>query len=196
MAIVRRHTHASRKTLRVFFHHTPRLCVGFVRITFTIWTLFALATPTPAYAADCVWSGKGDNNRWSTKGNWANCGNGIPKNNDNVDFPAGSLRPVNENDISPLSLANLTIDGTGAVNERYELSGLGVTVTGVVRVLTPADAAGRGPSIRANIVMAGKGFIVGPDTVLSLTGALSGRDVKAIIAKGGAGISSKTRSQW
>jgi hypothetical protein len=187
MGNVRQHTQRKHtgKTLRLFLHHAPRVCVAFIRITIVIWSLFALGTP--AYAANCVWMGKGDSNRWSSKGNWATCDNGVPKNNDSVDFPAGALQPANENDISPLSLANLTINGTGDGNTRYEISGLGVTVTGVVRVLTPPDAAGRGPSIRANIVMAGKGIIVGADTVLSIVGALTGQDIKAIIPKGGAG---------
>src|SRR5689334_2248456 len=109
MGIVPQHRHTTSKTFRIFLHHAPRLCVAAIRVTFAIWCLAALSTP--AYAADCRWTGKGDSNRWSSKGNWTNCGNAVPKNNDSIDFPDGALQPVNQNDISSLSVVNFTING-------------------------------------------------------------------------------------
>jgi autotransporter-associated beta strand protein len=184
MATVLRHT---AHTLRFFHSHTPRLCVVVVRLTFVIWVV--LASTGSAFAASCLWTGKGDSNRWSSKGNWANCSDGVPKSKDNVEFPGGALRPVNENDIPSLILGSFTISGSGEGNTQYDISGVGITVTGVVRVAQPvptvaADAIGS--FIRAPIVMAGKGIIVGTDAVLSLTGVLSA-DGKAYIGKAGTG---------
>src|SRR5918993_3485601 len=150
MGITRQDRHITAKTFRFFLHHASGLCVAFIRVTFVVWTLFALGTP--AYAATCQWSGKGDNNRWSTKGNWVNCGNGSPKANDTVEFLPGALRPASENDISPLSLASITINGIGENNARFDISGLGIAVTVLIRVEAPPDAAGLSPIIRNAIV--------------------------------------------
>ena len=170
--------------------------MGFVRLTFIIWSLFALGTP--AYAATCVWSGKGNNNRWSNKDNWLTCGNGVPKANDSVEFLDGALRPVSENDISPLSLVNVTINGNGEGRARYDITGVGITVTGVLRADAPPDAAGLGPIVRTPIKMLGKAFVPGPGTVLSMTGAITGIDVKAVMTKAGDGtlILFNPANQW
>ncbi len=55
-----------------------------------------------------------------------------------------------------------SINGSGDGNARYDISGLGITVTGVVRATAPPDAAGLGPIIRNAIKFVGKAIVPGP----------------------------------
>jgi hypothetical protein len=170
---------------RLLAYYTPRVCVAFLRFMTVVWVLSALASP--AYAATCKWTGKGANNRWSNKDNWIGCNNAAPKNNDDLEFSGDALQSISNNDIAGLNIITLVIIDAGALNARYDIGGLGFTVSGGIRALAQRDAAGLSPIVRANVVMLGTGFNIGPDTVLTMAGAITNPDTKAYIAKTGAG---------
>src|SRR4029453_7071120 len=100
----------------------------FVRISRLLPILFSfgIAIPNLQAAADtCTWTGAVNGN-WSNGGNWSGCDNGgVPQNGDQLQFPSGAANLSNSNDISNLSIVNLSINGMG-----YTLNGNALTVNG------------------------------------------------------------------
>jgi autotransporter-associated beta strand protein len=78
--------------------------------------------------------------------NWS--GNVLPTSTDILVFPAGALR-LSNNDIAGAAFAGIRVDGTGAVNRAYRITGLPVTLTGATGVLfnTGPDDLGQGPTL-------------------------------------------------
>lgn len=79
-----------------------------------------------AAADTCTWTGAVDTS-WSTGGNWTGCDNaGVPENSDSLMFPAVAANKTTSNDLVGLSVADITVSGTG-----YTLDGNAFTISGV-----------------------------------------------------------------
>jgi hypothetical protein len=85
-----------------------------------------------AYAAVVTWDGEGADNNWSTAANWS--GDTAPVNGDSIVLPRSILtsNEVLNNDISSLSLAGISVTGTGTYY--YTVNGNGITLTGDITV--------------------------------------------------------------
>ena len=79
-------------------------------------------------AAERIWDGGARGNGWNDIGNWV--GTGVPVAGDDLRFPAGALRPSNNNDFpAGTSFHLLTYAGAG-----YTASGNEVGLTGGILV--------------------------------------------------------------
>ena len=128
-----------------------------------IMLLVVLCAPTPADAANCIWTGGGTDALWSTLNNWAApCAAAGPVNGDAVFFPVNAARPDNENDTANLQLTGFFITGTGAGNLRYRITGDPIILADnqVLNVNTPADINGNGPQVLAPLVLGANTEIV------------------------------------
>jgi autotransporter-associated beta strand protein len=88
----------------------------------------------------------------TTNTNWS--GNVLPSPTDILVFPAGALR-LSNNDIAGASFAAIRIDGTGAVNRAYRITGLPVILTGATGVFfnTGPDDLGQGPTLDLPVIL-------------------------------------------
>ena len=87
-----------------------------------------VASTSAGYAAERVWDGGARGNGWNDIGNWA--GIGVPVAGDSLRFPAGALKPSNNNDYPAGTSFNvLTYAGAG-----YTASGNEIGLTGGIVV--------------------------------------------------------------
>jgi hypothetical protein len=104
-----------------------------------ILVFVCLVASRPAFGADCIWTGAGADNKWSTTANWTGCGaTGRPANGDDVSFPNGAARGVNENDLVDLRMHHITIRGTAAAQTHWSITGAAITLTSLIDVATRA----------------------------------------------------------
>lgn len=83
----------------------------------------------------CTWTGATSAN-WATGTNWSGCDNGgVPENGDTLVFPQIASNKTTNNDILNLSVATITINGTG-----YNLIGNDLTITGVTALTANENA--------------------------------------------------------
>ena len=128
-----------------------------------------------AFGANCEWSGKGPDNRWSTAANWAACNNAAPKNGDSLIFQRTSDRMASENDIAALSLTNLTF--WEPANAPYDISGLPLQVTTTIR-LRDEPQVGHEVILRLPIAIGGGTITLDtPELRLSMRGPLTGAGI-------------------
>jgi autotransporter-associated beta strand protein len=129
-------------------------------------SLFAASDQAFALS-QCRWTGEGADNKWSTAANWTACNGGHPQNGDDVTFVNGAKQPANQNDIAGLSLGSVAVvgRGVGPAFQRWNITGLGVTITS--RVLGEellADNGGNNPSFQVPITL-GQAVTVSNDTI-------------------------------
>jgi autotransporter-associated beta strand protein len=148
-------------------------------------TMGLLFTPSPAAAANCVWTGAGGDARWSNPANWTDCPG--PANGDVLYFPAGAT-PVSVNDIADLLLKGILIEGFPNVSN-YVIMGAGVTMEAEGNVSSSQiglAADGQAPTIALPIAIAPAlpGFTsrlhVYVVTLLNMTGAITGNETSVL----------------
>ena len=89
-------------------------------------------TYTDIPATSGVWTGLGANNNWSTAGNW----NTAPTFPSALTF-AGSTRLANNNDLTGITVNNITFDGAAGA---FVLGGNGITLAGNIGFFPPPAA--------------------------------------------------------
>lgn len=92
----------------------------------------------------CTWTGEGIDNNFSTAANWSGCNDGVPGNGDNLAFDEKSTRDnfsyqVN-NDISGLSVQNISVSGLISNMGGTQIGGDEITVTSGIEVSQHRDA--------------------------------------------------------
>jgi fibronectin-binding autotransporter adhesin len=151
-----------------------RLRAGFMAslLSLSILTTVGFTGTVAAAGLNCTWTGA-TNNNFNTAGNWTSCSGGVPSAADNLVFdvstPTADVDLVN--DISGLSVANITFSGGTASGYMYSLTGNAITVTGGVDVATASART----SIETPIVLGGNVTLnVANGAFVSVTGAVSG----------------------
>jgi len=127
---------------------------------------------THATVQNCTWTGTSGDHKFSTSGNWSSCGGSVPQNGDNLIFPWGLSDQVPNNDITNLTVGNISFNGTASQTE-YSLSGNAITLTGGITT----SAITGGPVVIINsipITISGDQSIVADNQVIILAAALSG----------------------
>jgi hypothetical protein len=119
---------------------SKRISAFAVTLLLSVSSLGVLA-PTFVSAAgnNCTWTGASNDN-FNTAGNWSSCGGTVPSAGDNLVFDATSLssNKTLTNDISGLSVATITFQGTNNNYYAYTIAGTNsLTVTsGIVASYT------------------------------------------------------------
>src|SRR5215510_5624160 len=131
------------------------------RTTFALCALLGLcASVQPALAVECTWTGGGADNNFMTDANWS-CGGVIraPQPDEGADllFPNGAARPTPFNSFPILSVRLIRIQGVATGNKAWTITGNGLTLTDTLRVTSPADGQGHGPSLLTPIQLGSMG---------------------------------------
>ncbi len=121
--ILRPGTAALRRSIAIASQHSLRW-----RITALLALSLLFGASMPGRAAERVWDGGARGNGWNDVGNWV--GLGVPAAGDSLRFPAGALKPSNNNDFPAGTSFNvLTYAGAG-----YTASGNEIGLTGGIVV--------------------------------------------------------------
>jgi autotransporter-associated beta strand protein len=99
----------------------------------------------------CTWTGAGADGKWSTAGNWNNCGglHAIPVDGDSLVFPNGVPRTSNSNDLVKLMVGQLQITGLN-----YDITGNAIGVSASIIANVPAGGPSDvGPTFGPGIVL-------------------------------------------
>lgn len=147
----------------------------FVAGFFAVSSIVGVATATvapDAYAAGqtCTWTGTAGDNKFSTAGNWSNCGVGAPGAGDEIIIPSGAVTNDQAliNDLN-VSLAGVTLDSSQEVAEGdgwmipYEsvyISSLRLQANSTIESLSPEGVSSGGLSINIGSPSGGSGDVV------------------------------------
>lgn len=110
-----------------------RIGAAFSSAILAFSSLLTLAVPGVVHAAGntCTWTGATDL-KFSTAGNWTNCGGVAPQNGDNLVFDITSLTAdaTLNNDLTGLSTGTMTFSGSNAGYYKYIITGNALTLGG------------------------------------------------------------------
>lgn len=138
-------------------------------VTALLLSLSSLLFIAPkAFASTVTWTGTAGDHLFSTGGNWS--GNNAPVNGDDLVFPTGVTDYTPNNDISSLSIGNITFNG-GAAQQGYNITGNPITLTGGI---TSSIGGSSGTDHLPSLVISGTQTIATGINSVSLDGALSG----------------------
>lgn len=117
--------------------------------------VFAPSIVSAAAPYTCTWTGA-TNNNFSNAGNWSGCNSAAPQagDNDNLVFNGSATSFTPTNDISSLSVGNVTFSGATA----YTITGVAFTITGGVTDNTTGTTQS---AINTNVTFSGNQNISG-----------------------------------
>lgn len=137
-------------------------------------------TSGTALAATKTWTGSGGDSNFNTSGNWSP--SGAPTNGDDLVFPQTATNKTPNNNISSLSIGNISFTGSGF--DGYTLSGNALTLTGGITSNVTGD--GFLATLETPITVSGsQTWSTTDSSFISIDGALSG---SGAITKTGTGV--------
>ncbi len=155
---------------------------GLSALLLSLSSLFVFA-PTVAHAAAITWDGGGSDNNFNTAENWA--GDVVPADGDSIVLDNTGLLyddTLLTNNISDLSLAGITVQGSGAFG--FTIDGSAITLTGTVTDSASSEDVSNILSL--DVAMSGDKTINVPAShSLSIYGSLTG---SGGVTKTGSGV--------
>ena len=147
-----------------------RLSSVFAAAVVAFSSLLSVAIIPAASAAvqNCTWTGATDL-KFNTATNWSGCGAGVPQAGDNLIFDNTSLSAsaTLDNDITGLSVNDITFQGSNSGGFAFYLTGNAITLTGNITANSTSSA-----NISNNLVLSGNPILSGG--YITLSGAISG----------------------
>src|SRR5688572_22967681 len=126
-------------------------------------------TSSTALAATKTWTGSGGDSNFNTAGNWSP--SGAPTNADDLVFPQTATNKTPNNNISSLSIGNISFTGSGF--DGYTISGNALTLTGGITSNVTGD--GFLATLQTPIAVSGTQTWSTTDTsYISIDGVLTG----------------------
>ncbi len=145
----------------------------FSALILSVSSVLALLAPVVAHATPntCTWTGSSSNN-FNTAANWSSCGSTVPQTGDSLIFDATSLSAATTltNNITGLSVASITFQGTNSSSYSFTISGNALTVSTAINVTSATY-----PTISANIALGGNVAlnVSNANAYMTLTGVIS-----------------------
>jgi autotransporter-associated beta strand protein len=130
-------------------------------------------------ASNCQWIGPADDGKWNNAANWAHCNGTVPQNDDTLLFMhsavGGTIGAFSTNDLPNLSVAGITIIGTGSTSTiadaNWTFLGNDLTLTGDITIMAGAMQFAR-PAFELRLKLAADVVIHHTGEDLQFTGGI------------------------